>query len=169
MNLEQPLMAVASALASVGLCGAATSAWRWHKLQRAHALIQQLEVARRQLAEQVSHARRQIEQLQPELVELRQTVEHLRRKEQLAAARREVEAWSTSSWAPISSHAPLMEIPAPESRPAASGADRAGADRAGADRARAVVAAADFAPTQVDEDEDDVPFGFLPTQIDPPY
>ena len=107
MNLLQPWMLAAGALAGAGAGAAIASAWWGRKLRTARALIDQLQASRRQIEEQVGQARRQIEKLQMEMLELRLTMEHMRRKTQFAASRALPLDGGDSMLAPISAHAPL--------------------------------------------------------------
>ena len=185
MNLVQPWMLAAGALAGAGVGAAIASAWWGRKLRLARALIDQLQASRRQIEEQVGHARRQIEQLQIEMLELRLTMEHMRRKSQFAAGRAATTDWGESMLSPMSAQAPLAtgavvpSSPATAVEAAVPAARAANAERL--ERARQRVAAGGFSPTEPMERPMErratplmsaptlapVPFGFLPTQPHP--
>ncbi len=190
MNLLQPWMLAAGALAGAGAGAAIASAWWGRKLRTARALIDQLQASRRQIEEQVGQARRQIEKLQMEMLELRLTMEHMRRKTQFAASRALPLDGGDSMLAPISAHAPLSvgAVARPEvvvdvasdAAAIASATPLTHAERF--ERARERAAAGGFSPTEPMERPmpratpatptptptlPPIPFGFLPTQPHP--
>ncbi len=164
MNLMQPWVLAASVLAGAGAGAAVASAWWGRELRHARLLIDQLLASRRQLEEQVSSARRQIEQLQVEMLELRLTTEHLRRKATTAERLSRTE-WGDGMLTTQSAQMPLSVAPsAPRpSMPAAPRPSMPVATRQ--ERARELVAAGGFAPTE--PLERGLALGFLPTQADP--
>ena len=190
MNLLQPWMLAAGALAGAGAGAAIASAWWGRKLRTARALIDQLQASRRQIEEQVGQARRQIEKLQMEMLELRLTMEHMRRKTQFAASRPLPIDSGDSMLAPISAHAPLsvgavarpdvvVDL-ASDAAAIASATPLTHAERF--ERARERAAAGGFSPTEPMERPmqrampvtpmpaptlPPIPFGFLPTQPHP--
>ncbi|MBB3292258.1 hypothetical protein FHT39_000897 [Mitsuaria sp. BK045] len=194
MNLLQPWMLAAGALAGAGVGAAVASAWWGRKLRTARALIDQLQASRRQIEEQVGQARRQIEKLQMEMLELRLTMEHMRRKTQFAASRPLPIDSGDSMLAPISAHAPLSVSAvarpnvvvdlASDAAATASATPLTHAERF--ERARERAAAGGFSPTEPMERPMErpmqratpvtptptptlppIPFGFLPTQPHP--
>ena len=183
MNLLQPWMLAAGALAGAGVGAAVASAWWGRKLRTARALIDQLQASRRQIEEQVGQARRQIEKLQMEMLELRLTMEHMRRKTQFAASRPLPIDSGDSVLAPISAHAPLsVGAVASDAAATASATPLTHAERF--ERARERAAAGGFSPTEPMERPVErpmqratpvtptptlppIPFGFLPTQPHP--
>ena len=194
MNLLQPWMLAAGALAGAGAGAAIASAWWGRKLRTARALIDQLQASRRQIEEQVGQARRQIEKLQMEMLELRLTMEHMRRKTQFAASRPLPIDSGDSMLAPISAHAPLsvgavarpnvVADVASDAAATASATPLTHAERF--ERARERAAAGGFSPTEPMERPMErpmlratpvtrtpaptlppIPFGFLPTQPHP--
>ena len=192
MNLLQPWMLAAGALAGAGAGAAIASAWWGRKLRTARALIDQLQASRRQIEEQVGQARRQIEKLQMEMLELRLTMEHMRRKTQFAASRTLPLDSGDSMLAPISAHAPLsvgavahpdlVSDAASDAAAIASDIPLTHAERF--ERARERAAAGGFSPTEPMERPVErpmqratpvtptptlppIPFGFLPTQPHP--
>ena len=194
MNLLQPWMLAAGALAGAGAGAAIASAWWGRKLRTARALIDQLQASRRQIEEQVGQARRQIEKLQMEMLELRLTMEHMRRKTQFAASRPLPIDSGDSMLAPISAHAPLSVSAVARPNVVADVASDAAAIVSAAppthaerfERARERAAAGGFSPTEPMERPMErpmlratpatptptptlppIPFGFLPTQPHP--
>ena len=181
MNLLQPWMLAAGALAGAGAGAAIASAWWGRKLRTARALIDQLQASRRQIEEQVGQARRQIEKLQMEMLELRLTMEHMRRKTQFAASRALPLDGGDSVLAPISAHAPLsVGAVASDATATASAPPLTHAERF--ERARERAAAGGFSATEPMERPmqratpvtptptptlPPIPFGFLPTQPHP--
>jgi len=162
MNLMQPWVLAASVLAGAGAGAAVASAWWGRELRHARLLIDQLLASRRQLEEQVSSARRQIEQLQVEMLELRLTTEHLRRKATTAERLSRTE-WGDAMFSTQSAQMPLSPVPAAPAVPRP--VSRASPVPTRQERARELVAAGGFAPTEALEEA--VPLGFLPTQADP--
>ena len=192
MNLLQPWMLAAGALAGAGVGAAVASAWWGRKLRTARALIDQLQASRRQIEEQVGQARRQIEKLQMEMLELRLTMEHMRRKTQFAASRPLPIDSGDSVLAPISAHAPLSVGAVARPNAVADVASDAAATASATplthaerfERARERAAAGGFSPTEPMERPVErpmqratpvtptptlppIPFGFLPTQPHP--
>ena len=194
MNLLQPWMLAAGALAGAGAGAAIASAWWGRKLRTARALIDQLQASRRQIEEQVGQARRQIEKLQMEMLELRLTMEHMRRKTQFAASRPLPIDSGDSMLAPISAHAPLSVGAVARPNVVADVASDAAATVSATplthaerfERARERAAAGGFSPTEPMERPMErplpratpvtptptptlppIPFGFLPTQPHP--
>lgn len=188
MNLLQPWMLAAGALAGAG--AAIASAWWGRKLRTARALIDQLQASRRQIEEQVGQARRQIEKLQMEMLELRLTMEHMRRKTQFAASRPLPIDSGDSLLAPLSAHAPLSVGAVARPDLASDAASDAAATASATplthaerfERARERAAAGGFSPTEPMERPmlratpvtptptptlPPIPFGFLPTQPHP--
>ncbi|WAC72850.1 hypothetical protein OU995_25585 [Roseateles sp. SL47] len=134
----------ASAAGAVGGCvvgGLAFSVW-WHRrLSKARGLIEQLKASRDLLNQQNSQARRQIEQLQLELGELRLIAERVRRR-------------AANTVSPADTLGPPLEprVASPLVTPVMPMG------------ARAVQGGSAFQPTQHEELDDNS--GFAPTQID---
>jgi uncharacterized membrane protein YccC len=145
MSQVQAWVAVAGLVAGVGL-GVAGASWHWvRKLNTAQRLSDHLAASRNLLDQQNTQARRQVEQLQTELAELRLFAERARRKltqlAEQAAAKPAVPA-------------PPPPPPAP---PRASAQEVAQMLTRNDQRRQPAVARAD---------QEDA--GFEPTQVDPP-
>jgi uncharacterized membrane protein YccC len=145
MSQVQAWVAVAGLVAGVGL-GVAGASWHWvRKLNTVQRLSDHLAASRNLLDQQNTQARRQVEQLQTELAELRLFAERARRKlTQLA------EQAAATPAVPASP-------PPPPAAPRASAQEVAQMLTRNDQRRQPVVARAD---------QEDA--GFEPTQVDPP-
>lgn len=132
---------VASGLAGAVITGVMAGWWCARRLRIAQALVDRLRASRELLDQQNTQARRQVEQLQLEMSELRLLAERERRRV------------SNSGFpADALSHSGASAVAAPDLLLREQGAARAG-----------------FAYTSqadADEGEDASPQGFLPTQFD---
>ncbi len=146
MSQVQAWVAVAGLVAGVGL-GVAGASWHWvRKLNVVQRLSDHLAASRNLLDQQNTQARRQVEQLQTELAELRLFAERARRKltqlaEQAAAA-------------------PAVPVPPPAQPPAPP--------RSSAQEVAQMLSRNDQRrqPAVARAEQEDA--GFEPTQVDPP-
>jgi len=141
MSQVQPWMAVAGVVAGMGF-GVAAASWHWaRRLAAVQRVSDQLSASRNLLDQQNTQARRQVEQLQTEMADLRIAAERARRK--LAALM------------PESPAAQVPAAPPPAPRPSAQEVAQMLARN---DQRRQ--------PALASHDTDDA--GFEPTQVDPP-
>ncbi|SEL00494.1 hypothetical protein SAMN05216359_104283 [Roseateles sp. YR242] len=141
MDIGHTWMIAASAAAGLVAAGAGVSWWWNTRLGKARRLIEQLKASRDLLNQQNSQARRQIEQLQLELGELRIIAERVRRR-------------AANTVSPPDTLGPPLEP---------RGASPL-ATQVVALAPRAPQASAGFVPTSYDEADDKS--GFAPTQFD---
>lgn len=141
MDIGHPWTTVAGGIVGLLVAGAGVSWWWKARLSKARRLIEQLKASRDLLNQQNSQARRQIEQLQLELGELRVIAERVRRR-------------AANTVSPPDSLGPPLEprVASPLANPVVALAQRAAHGSAG------------FVPLQYDEPDDNS--GFAPTQID---
>lgn len=143
MDIGQAWSIVAGAVGGGVVVGVGASLW-WHgRLGKARALMEQLKAARDLLNQQNSQARRQIEQLQLELGELRLMAERVRRR-------------AANTVSPADTLGPPLEprVASPL------------APQAVAMQARVAQGGGGFLPASHDDLDDNS--GFAPTQIDRP-
>ncbi|MBB3196317.1 hypothetical protein [Roseateles terrae] len=147
MSQVQAWVAVAGLVAGVGL-GVAGASWHWvRKLNTVQRLSDHLAASRNLLDQQNTQARRQVEQLQTELAELRLFAERARRK--LTQLAEQAAATPAGATAPAA--------PAPPAQPRASAQEVAQMLTRNDQRRQPAIARAD---------QEDA--GFEPTQVDPP-
>jgi hypothetical protein len=144
MDIGQAWSIVAGAVGGAAVVGAGVSLWWQRRLGKARALIEQLKASRDLLNQQNSQARRQIEQLQLEMGELRLIAERVRRR-------------AANTVSPPDTLGPPLEP-----RVASPLAPQAMAMTARVAQGGGVA----FLPTQHEELDDNS--GFAPTQIDRP-
>lgn len=143
MDIGQVWSIVAGAVGGGVVVGVGTSLWWHNRLGKARGLIEQLKASRDLLNQQNSQARRQIEQLQLELGELRLIAERVRRR-------------AANTVSPPDTLGPPIE-PRVASPLAPQGMPM---------QARVAQGGGAFLPTQHEDLEDNS--GFAPTQIDRP-
>lgn len=195
MELMQPWMSIASAVAGVVVSGVAVGWWSRGRLVRARRLIDVLEASRQQLAQQNNQARRQVELLQVEMAELRLLAERVRRRESPSVSPADTlmpmvqtGAMPAPGHAPVQTHGSLQGHGDARMQPqplghapvhgAVSGSVLGGA--AAASLLSPVSLSplslfpdsappdASFRDTQIDDDDDEN-HGFAPTQVDKPF